>query len=416
MTGRLSFRSLRRGALPGLGVLMLTTVVAVTTPSAVHAAVSPCSDGTAPVLTAFGRSPGAVNVTVADKKITFTASATDDLSGIASIYVMMSSPTKQGVSRSASASLKRVSGTPTNGSFAGSATIRRWTINGTWHISQVYLTDRVGNTTYYFESQLSTAGYPTMFTVTSRPDLVRPNATALSFSPRRVDTRTGARTVRVTATLKDTGGSGVSSGYVNFSRSTSKGSHGAVGFLTHKKGTASTYTGTVKVPRFADSASPVTWKISLYVYDKAGNYHGYDARAVGQRHWPTALRVTTKPDKVPPALRALSVSPKAVDASTGATRTTVTGRATDKLSGTRSFSVSFTRVGGFESLYGYLRLRSGNPHDGRWKGALRVALCQAPGTYAVNSVTLTDATGNYREYSASQLTAMGIRTKFTVSS
>lgn len=416
MTGRPMIRSLRRGAVPGLGVLLLTTVVAVTTPTAVHAAVSLCSDGTGPVLTDLGRSPAAVNVTLGDKKVTVTASATDDLSGVASIYVLLTSPVKQGVARTASASLHRVSGTSTNGDFSGTATIRRWTIDGTWHISSVYLTDRVGNSTYYFEPQLMTAGYPTTEKVTSKPDLAKPKATGFAFTPKNVDTRKAAKTVKVTATIKDTGGSGVSSAYVFFSRSTKKGSHGATGFLTKKKGTANTYTGTVKVPRFADEASPVRWKAGLTVFDKAGNYRSYDPKAVRAMHWPTTLKVTTTPDKVPPTLKSLSVNPKAVDVSASAKHSTATGRATDKLSGTRSFGVTFTRVGGFESLYGYLRLKSGNPHDGTWKGSITVRLCQAPGTYAVSSVTLTDVTGNQREYSATQLAAMGIKTKLTVSS
>lgn len=416
MTGRPPFRSLRRGAAPGLGVLLLSTAVAVTSPTAVHAAASLCSDGTGPVLTAFGRSPAAVNVTVANKKVNVTASATDDLSGIGSFFVMLSSPTKQGVSRTVSASLHRVSGTSTNGDFAGSATIRRWTINGTWHISGVYLTDRVGNATYYFETQLSTAGYPTTERVTSKPDLAKPNAASLSFSPKSVDTRASSKKVRVSATLKDTGGSGVSGASVSFGRSTAKGHHGAVGFLTHKKGTANTYTGLVTVPRFADEAASAKWKLTLMVFDKAGNYHSYSTKAVARMHWPTTLKVTTKPDKVAPSLKSLSVNPKVLDVSASSKHSTATGRATDKLSGTRGFSVAFTRVGGFESLYGYLRLRTGNPHDGTWKGNVGARLCQAPGTYAISSVTLTDATGNTRSYSSSQLAAMGIKTELTVSS
>jgi len=398
----MSIQSLRRAvgrrvALPGVAVLLTTTAIVVAGPAPGAAAAAICSDTTGPKLTAFARTPGAVNVKVKDKTVTITAHATDDLSGVAGIYVSLTSPAKHGVSRSTSAYLRRVSGTPTSGGWKGTATIHRWTINGSWHVTSVYLNDRVNNYTYVSQSQLQSAGYATALKVASNPDLIKPTAKSFSLKPKSVNTRSGKKTVKVAATIKDKGGSGVSGGYVSFGRSGPGGSYGTGTVLSRKRGT-STYVGTMTVPKFADAISPAKWKISLFVQDKAGNYTSYDAKAAGRKHWPTTLKVTTTPDAVAPKLTGVSVSPGSVDVSTKSGKVTVTATATDRVSGTRSVSVRFTDSVSFSSLTGYLTLKSGTGRNGTWKGSIHVPLCYQAGTYVVSNATLYDTTGNYRNY------------------
>jgi hypothetical protein len=411
MNRRSSFRPWRRplASLAALTLGLASLMVAAAGPAG--AAVPLCSDVTGPQLTALGRTPAAVNVVAANGNVTVTAHATDDISGVASILVVFTPVSGNG---DAVAVLHRTAGTGLSGDWSGMTTIRRWSVNGAWRIDNVELQDRVGNFTFLTTAQLIAKSFPTTLTVTSKQDTIKPTAGSLTFKPRKVDTRTGKKTVRVTATLKDKGGSGVAGAFATFSRTTKAGNYGGGAFLRKVKGTTSTYSGTATVPVHADAVSPATWRLTFNVFDGAGNTTTYSSAALAAHHWPTSLNIVTKPDKAPPVLKSVTVSPATVDVSAAPGAIKATATVTDNLSGTRFVDVTFQPTAGFGYVNGFLMLKSGTSRNGTWVGTVHVPLCQAAGTYVISGADTSDLTGNSRSYTATQLAAAGIKAKFTV--
>jgi len=125
-------------------------------------------------------------------------------------------------------------------------------------------------------------------------------------------------------------------------------------------------------------------------------------------------------DSEPPVLQSLSLSPPAVNTSTGAQNIVVTARVTDNLAGTgvgrNLFEIRFRSPSGnqfvWTSMFSTNRI-SGTELDGVYQSTMNVPAFSESGTWNVEYVNLNDAAGNFRRMTATQLANAGHPTSFT---
>lgn len=159
-------------------------------------------DSTGPQVASLAFSPTTVDVSTDAQRIDFTLRVTDDLSGGTYLAIYLASPSR---THSAFAS------TSVAAQFAQVDAVRSLSITiptlvegGTWFISQIYMTDAVGNVRRYMTSDLSAAGLPTTFTVVSpTSDVSPPQLLALSLPTTRINCSLVQQTVLVTLRASD---------------------------------------------------------------------------------------------------------------------------------------------------------------------------------------------------------------------
>lgn len=252
----------------GLLGAVLTGTDPATTPTVASAApeppTGPVEDNGDPTLQDLRFSPGSVNVTGGSRNVTFTVTATDTggpgaASGITYGFVSLSSPD---FTRSAYTALEQRSAER----WVGTLVIPRWTHGGAWQVNTLGLGDRDDNYEYWSGSELAGLGYPTTLRVGANPDDTAPELTHFTVSPRPVATRTGVRTVTVTARATD-GQSGIASIIASASRPGTR--HRSFTTLDKVRGPASTYRGALVIPR---RQAQGTWRIDFVrVDDSIGN-------------------------------------------------------------------------------------------------------------------------------------------------
>jgi hypothetical protein len=226
-------------------------------------------DVKAPTISQVVLSPRSVDTSSAAKSILVTLKLRDDLSGVANARI--SAVYVEGVlvhDTSGGTLTQQLGGTSKDGTWSGKLTVPRWTGSGTnaWSLSlQAY--DRAGNGLFLGTSDLEAMHLTSTFTVTSRSDAHKPVLKGLSFSPRSVDARAGAKTVSVTLRASD-GQSGVSLGRVVFTSPSGALSLG--GYVHRSSGwpSSGTWEGSVTIPRCSE---PGTWTVAVYLWDFARN-------------------------------------------------------------------------------------------------------------------------------------------------
>ena len=142
-----------------VGVLSAAVVAVMVDPGPAQAATIPtppaaCKAPTFspgdPVLTSLTITPSSVNVKAGDKKFAVKVHATDSTKKITSISINLVSPKVHNVTRSAYGVLKLVKGqNAQNGNWSGAITIKKWTNNGTWNVTSVFLGDAGGGYSFY---------------------------------------------------------------------------------------------------------------------------------------------------------------------------------------------------------------------------------------------------------------------------
>jgi len=120
--------------------------------------VAPPADTTPPVLVAFDFDPKEIDTTQGPATVHFTATATDDLSGVESV---------RGGLVSASGSqhghffMRQVSGDPLRAVFEGTAELPQFSELGVWQIENVIAGDQAGNERFWLPEDLVALGFPT---------------------------------------------------------------------------------------------------------------------------------------------------------------------------------------------------------------------------------------------------------------
>lgn len=223
-------------------------------------AVKSASDTISPSLTALRFTPAAIDTSQGPATVNVEFTATDNLSGVASVEVSLVSPSgswRQNGSRTFSPAHEVTDSVQV--SFPRSSE------PGTWTLGSVFLADAAGNTLVLDGAGVSGRG-PTTLDVKSRSDTISPNLTALRFTPEAIDTTQGPVAVKVEFTATDNF-SGVTSFEVVFvSPSDTAKANGAAKFSP-----AHEVTDAVAVS-FPKSSEPGAWRVgSVMVADAAGN-------------------------------------------------------------------------------------------------------------------------------------------------
>ena len=221
-----------------------------------------------PTLTAFSFSPATANAKSSPAAVTFTFSASDDLSGVASAQVFVTSPSGKPIQANASFSPGRnVNGTAV-------VTFPSSSESGTWKVNQVVLQDVAGNVQLVSTAGLVKSGFPTDIVVIGSADTTPPNLTAFKLSPTSINTSGGPATVTATFSATDDL-SGIALVQVFFT------SPSGTQFQTASASFAcpTSLDGTAKAtfPKFSETGK---WKVTqVVVQDVAGNVQAVSLRA-----------------------------------------------------------------------------------------------------------------------------------------
>jgi hypothetical protein len=409
-----------------LSMALLTVSVASVSASA--ATIPPrstdCPSPGSPVMTSFAESPGTVNVKSKSGRIVFTAKATDATQNITKVTVSAASPFHR-TPRPVSVALALTAGTQKNGTWKGTLTIPRFSQDGTWKLTEVNLYDAAGgNSTYSTDYSNGGnglgAGSPTSFRVVSRNDLTPPTITSLKLSHSSANTATQTQTLVATVTAKDNL-AGV--GRITVSGSATVGGHhyytrGGTVTVNTPTAKAHAYRVSFLVPKGVGSGTH-TWSLGVSIADPVGNSVGLDRAQLLAKHSTSTFKVISRTDVTPPRLTGLDFSTTSVNALSSDQKVTVTGKATDAVSGVARVIVNLTSHSGFfsSSFFPYsasavLTGSAGNAVN--WKGSLTIPRCSDPGTWTVTNVVLADATyvpgtdaGNYATVTTAQLAMKG---------
>jgi hypothetical protein len=161
------------------------------------------SDTTPPTLTELNF-PSTVDLSHGGQTVTFSVSATDDLSGPQYAIIFLTKPITELLNGNPSQPVTvdniqvPYPGSLSDGQNTQILTLSPFNTSGTYTIDHVALYDNVGNIHTYTPADLQALGTPTSFTVTgSTSDTTPPTLTGLSF-PSTVDLSHGGQTVTFT--------------------------------------------------------------------------------------------------------------------------------------------------------------------------------------------------------------------------
>jgi hypothetical protein len=387
-------------------------------PAACHP--TPPTPGT-PMMTSFVITP-TVDVTVHDKKIRVTATATDPTRDIEAFSVQLDSDELGTVKASAQINLDFVkgSGTRRNGTWTGTTVIPRWTVNGTWHVTQVGLSDKGGGFAFYFPDGGGSTypwdvSWPKTFQVTSVPDVKSPALTSLKLSRSKVDTSKSTQRIFVKATAKDSL-SGVGSVYVSAAVTIGTKYFSVSGAnlkLTTKNPRNGTWKGSFVVPMWVDKGTHI-WSLGGSVQDVAGNYVNFDATTLKALHRTSSFKVVSRTDSGKPVVSKLSIKPRTVDARAHDSKVLLRVTASDSLSGVSAVSATLSGPSGDTST-SYSSIATSGRGSHTLTLSVGIPRCGEPGKWVL-SLDVYDNSGNVKHYSSGQLKAKGLPTTINVKS
>lgn len=278
--------------------------------------VTSTADTQPPALASFAISPSSVNTTAASETVTVTAEITDNLSGFDHGSVVFESPNGKVLTNIASFS--RISGSSTSGLYEAKVVFKPYVQGGTWKVSNVNLTDAVGNEANISAAQLEGKAFPTTVKVESSEDTEPPALAGLAITPTTIDTATSNQEVLVTAHITDNL-SGFKTGTIQFESENGKHLTGRVGFNTKLSGTE-TNGSWEAVVTFKESLESGTWKAAgVTLLDNAGNEASLSGAQLEAKGFPDRVVDETG---APPTVK--KVSPKKGPAA-GGTVVTITG-------------------------------------------------------------------------------------------
>jgi uncharacterized protein YjdB len=242
-------------------------------------------DNTPPVVTGVTVDKMAVDVRAGADSVVFTVAATDDLSGVGSIYIGVTSPSG---TQTAGCSERRVSGTAINGTYSCTAQWPQFREVGAWRWSNLYISDVAGNGRSYDSTAAAANGWPTVITVQSVVDVAAPVVTGVTVDKMAVDVRAGADSVVFTVAATDDL-SGVGSIYIGVTSPSGTQTAGCSGQRVSGTAINGTYSCMAQWPQFREVG---IWRLSnLYILDVAGNGRSYDSTAAAANGWPTEITV-----------------------------------------------------------------------------------------------------------------------------
>jgi hypothetical protein len=358
----------------------------------------------APGLSELKISPASVNVTASAQSVAVTAGITDNLSGVAGASVSFTSPS--GKQFTALASLSKVSGTETSGTWEATVSFPQFIQSGTWKVSTLNLTDNVGNEARLSAAQLEAKALPATVAVTSTEDTEAPALAGFAISPSTVNTTTGSQTATATAEITDNL-SGFAHGTIVFESPNGKQSTATASFSrVSGSATSGSYEAQVTFKQWVQSGS---WKVAnLKLVDAVGNEVNFSAAQLEAKAFAHAVTVESTEDTEAPGLTGLTISPSSIDTAAADQLVTVTAHATDNLSGVAAGALVFENPASKKMTGQALFTKvSGTETNGIYEAVVRFKESSESGTWKVGGFNLNDNAGNQAAFSAAQLEAKG---------
>jgi hypothetical protein len=135
-------------------------------------------DITPPTLTAFSFTPTTINTATGPANVAVSLSATDDLSGVRTIYALFVSPS----GRQSHITVPAFVPPAANVSATATVTFPQFSEAGTWRVAFVFVGDVVGNDSEfdYDTTTLAQLGFPTQLVVGEQEDDITPPVRSIS--------------------------------------------------------------------------------------------------------------------------------------------------------------------------------------------------------------------------------------------
>lgn len=247
-------------------------------------------------------------------------------------------------------------------------------------------------------------------------DTSAPQVTAFNVSPNTIDTSADSQDVTVTLTVTDDL-SGVSSGGIEFVDPTGTRTV-FTDFDSLKRIGGSDLNGayqfTVNVPRYSRNGE---WIVRfLSVNDANGNSQNLTAAQLPPGGSKT-FTVSGQSDVTGPQITAFNISPPSIVTGAVSQNLTVTLMATDDLSGVNSGGIEFVDPSGSRTVssdFDRMNRVGGSDLNGTYQFAVNIPRYSGIGEWTIRLLTVVDASGNSRAWTAAQLPPGSIKT-FTVS-
>jgi hypothetical protein len=366
-----------------------------------------------PALGSFSISPASVNITSSAGNVTVSAEITSAV-GVSSASVGFESPHLN--QSTGQVSLSKISGTANKGIWEASVPIKQYSNTGTWHVTSVNLADTEGNQARISGTQLHEKTFPSTVVVEGTEDNEVPVVTALSFTPKIIDTSSAPATVTVKATITDNL-SGLASASIGFRSPDGRFTTGHTTLIkTSGTATNGTYEGVVNFPRYVERG---IWNVSTFnLVDNVGNESVLVPGHLEVKGFPGAVVVEgAVEDAEPPSVTGLTITPSSVNTTAAPQTVTVKGTLTDNLSGVASATIQFQSPNGkqFTSKVA-LSKASGTELSGTWEASVPFERFIQSGTWKVNSLVLSDNVGNEAKLTAAQLEAKALPASVAVTS
>ena len=181
----------------------------------VSSAAFAIEDETAPQVTAFNLTPDTVDTGSAEATLTLTLTLTDDNAGVCiagDCEDYYSSETQfrllptNGTQWIDFYSFTRISGDDLNGTYAATATLPQYSMNGIWSAYSLLLVDKLGNNTSLYKEDLEALfgdGVTDVQNTATVYDDAQPEITAFQLSPQTINTDEADVEVTLAMTLTD---------------------------------------------------------------------------------------------------------------------------------------------------------------------------------------------------------------------
>jgi hypothetical protein len=249
--------------------------------------------------------------------------------------------------------------------------------------------------------------------VHAQDDTTAPLLVGFGLSPQQVDTGSAAANVTFSAHVTDDLSGTVNVSVYTVSPSGKIGQQGSAYVPASGSALDGTFQVLIGFPMYSELG---TWTVyHVAVYDKVGNYRGYDVPQLQAAGFPTTFVVTGTQDTTAPVLLGFGLFPQQVDTSSAAANVTFSAHVTDDISGVSEVYVDTVSASGKQGQYFSSGVPvSGDALDGNFQVVLNYPVHSELGTWTVAYVTLHDKAGNYRMYYTADLQAAGFPTTFVI--
>jgi len=356
-----------------------------------------------PTITALSATPAAINTGAGPANVNVNFTVTDSGAGISYFETAFADPS--GFTFQRAAKSYNTPSAPLTDSVA--VTFPQFSPAGTWTLAYVFIADSSGNTLFLNSSGLAAAGFSTSVQVSSVSDTTPPNITAFSFSPASINTTAASANVVVNYTLTDDI-AGANFFQVVFTSPT--GAQSQSSSTSFAAATTVTSSATLTFPRFSEAGD---WTVSsVFISDAAGNTLFLDPAGLAARGFTNTLTVTSINDTVAPTLTAFSFTPTSINVTGADATVTASFQATDDIAGVTNIQVAFASQSGGSIQTAAATFTANTSVSG--SATATFPRGSENGTWTVQFVFLTDAAGNTRTVSTSDLGNLGFPTQLVV--